>query len=1102
MSIEDVESKDPAVAIQERGDAIEASRRPRIMFDDDVEDQDQRRTRFERRHARARSRSNSISSVRSRVQTTSGYPIEFRTLSFQVSHSQEVSRKAVETEPEHNENLEHFKAIDYHLQSPEKVCEGFNVNPDQGLSQDVAARRLQEHGKNVLPKPSEKYWTKLFFYVFGGFCSILWVGVIIFFICWRPLGDPDPQPYNLGLAILVLIVILLQACFSAFQDWSTKRTLQSILDLLPSDALVRRDGAVNKIKTADIVPGDIVSINIGDKVPADLRLLSTSADIRFDRAVLTGESEEVDGSIDATDDNYLETHNIALMGTIVTNGSAQGVVVVTGAKTAMGAVAKATADVKDKPTLIQREITRFVYIIVGCTCILALLILLTWVGWLRVDHFQFMNVVAMLNDVMGCVVAFIPEGMPVGVALTLMMVARRMKNAKVLPKGLSTVETLGCVNVICSDKTGTLTENRMSVTSIGFVDKVLTSDDVSTDSQSSSALSTIIRASHLCNDSSFDPRSLHLPVAERQVQGNATDGAVLRFAETALPGREVHDAYRKIFQISFNSNAKWMLTMHGTTNPESEKSEKATGEYLVTVKGAPDVLLPKCSSYMSFEDGKEQEMNDAMRQSYRNLQEQLSMKAERAIMLCQRRYTPSAALGSNEFADEINANCLSGLTVVGILGIIDPPRPDVSATVASCRRAGIRFLMVTGDFALTGAAIARQIGIFSGDAKPDTIIDVLSAGKITNDSDEKQAVARSSQSLMLEGSNIAQLEEAHWDLVCQYEEIVFGRTTPDQKLLIVKAFQQRGNAVAVTGDGVNDAPALRAADVGVAIVTGSDVALDAADLVLLDNFDAIIDAIRLGRLVFQNLQKVISYLLPAGSWSEIWPVLLNVFLGVPLPLSSFLMIIICVFTDLFLSLSLIMEKEEFDLLSLPPRNHKRDHLINLKIYAQSYLFIGVMETLCAHSMFFLYMYKYAGIPPSGLFLAFEKYNTDGYYGHTADELAYFNTVGQCVYFVTLVICQWGNILSIRNKRMSILQADPFRKERRNPWLLLSMIISLAIAIFVTEEPGIQSLFGTASVPLEFWFIPLPLALGILIMDELRKLVVRTRPKGWLARIAW
>lgn len=354
---------------------------------------------------------------------------------------------------------------------------------------------------------------------------------------------------------------------------------------------------------------------------------------------------------------------------------------------------------------------------------------------------------------------------------------------------------------------------------------------------------------------------------------------------------------------------------------------------------------------------------------------------------------------------------------------------------------------------------------------------------------------------MLEGAQLAGLDQGDWDIICNYEEIVFARTTPEQKLRIVTELRARHNVVAVTGDGVNDAPALRAADVGVAVAGGSDVAIEAADLVLMDSFTSLIEAIRLGRLVFQNLQKVIAYLLPAGSWSEIWPVLLNVFFGTPLPLSAFLMIIICVFTDLFLSLSLIMEKEEYDLMAEKPRDHRKEHLVNWRLYCQAYLFTGNLETLTAHAMFFLYYWRHAKIPVRDLFFLYEKY-TDGFHGYTQDELTHFNEVGQCVYFVTLVFLQWGNILAVRNRKMSIVQADPITERRRNPWLVLSMAISLVIAIFVTEVPGINKLFDTASIPLEFWFIPIPLALGILCMDELRKVIVRTCPNSFVAKAAW
>ncbi|KAK4154491.1 hypothetical protein C8A00DRAFT_32702 [Chaetomidium leptoderma] len=1085
-----------------------------IAFEDSTscsrETREARADRSTRRsHSRSRSRRRSPSNGSGgAVSTYSGVPIEYRTLSIQVaeSHRQAFADGVADLKGDaagKRDDQDYFANLGFHQLAVDQICQQLNVSVDCGLSGEAAARRLDRDGQNTLPRPKTNYAKKLFWYLFGGFCSVLWVGVIIFFLCWRPLSSP-PSITMLALAILVIIVIVLQASFSAFQDWSTVRTMSSIMDLLPSETVVLRDGKKTRIPATELASGDIVFLEIGNKVPADMRLLSHSGDIRFDRSVLTGESEEIEGAVDCTDPNFLESRNIALMGCIVCNGSGVGVVILTGARSVMGRIAAATAGVKEKPTLIQREITRFVRIIVCLTVVLALLILLAWVGWLRVQHSAYMGVVAMLNNVMGCVVAFIPEGMPVGVALTLMMVARRMKAVNILPKGLGTVETLGCVNVICSDKTGTLTKNEMRVNSVALVDHEFESpEDVYQDLLSETPPEgsvALYRAADLCNNASFDPTSFHLPPRDRDVQGNATDSAVLRFVAGGMgKGDEGQAQKPRDFEIPFNSKNKWMLTMYC----------KQSNEYQVYVKGAPDVLLPACTRYWSGKTNSIRPLDLAAHAAFKAFRDKRSRHAERVIVLCEKTMKLTSRHGTNAFSDEVAIGAISDLIIVGIMGIVDPPRLETAATISECRRAGSRFFMVTGDYGLTAAAIATQIGIFTSPRDPDTFDHIRTTAAAANPlstskSNDKSVVAECNinSSLILEGHQIARLTMAEWDVVCQYQEIVFARTTPEQKLRIVNELRKRDNVVAVTGDGVNDAPAMRAADVGIAVVTGSDVAIEASDLVLLDRFDEIVQAIRLGRLVFQNLQKVIAYLLPAGSWSEIWPVLLNVFFGVPLPLSSFLMIIICVFTDLFLSLSLIMEKEEFDLLSLPPRNHRRDHLITFRIYIQAYLFMGSMETITAHAMFFVYMWKYAGIPASALFFAFEAYAKDGFYGYTADQLKQFNTTGQCVYFVTLVILQWGNILSVRNRRLSIVQADPIRGKRRNPWLLLSMAISLAIAVFVTEVPAIQTLFVTASVPIEFWLIPLPLALGILCMDELRKLVVRLFPNGPIAHIAW
>ncbi|ORZ08155.1 hypothetical protein BCR42DRAFT_425340 [Absidia repens] len=1031
--------------------------------------------------------------------------------------------------PSKMDDSEYFAAMDFHKLTNDEVVQRFNTSEKLGLDTSAAETRLQRNGANVFAHRSPNYIFKTLGYIFGGFCSVLWIGVITFFLCWMPLSTPpitpggSPSVINLALAILVIIVIFFQASFSAFQDWSTAKVMKSILNLLPAECLVVRNGTVSQITASDLVVGDIVHIKLGDKVPGDLRLLQVSNDLKFDRAVLTGESDAVEGSASCTDDNFLESQNIALMGTHVVNGNAVGVVVLTGNNTVMGRINKLTTAAKEKPTLIQQEISRFVRIIVCLTITLVLILVIEWAAFLHPQHPEFQNVVALLMNLMGCVVAFIPEGVPVGVAMTMMMVARKMKKNKVLPKGLTTVETLGCVNVICSDKTGTLTQNKMFVTSVGFGDTECTPDECrdTMTSGSSNPIATAYKqlhlASYFCNNSSFDASTNHLPVNERKVNGDATDSAILRFAATLGPEAPATDFVRT-FEIPFNSKNKWMLSMYKAgSNPQAMVQTFGAvpneNEALVFVKGAPDILMPKCTSVLCAQTNTVMPLTPELSARLAALQEKWARNGQRVLVLCRRFYSPQSDPSSNAFQDEIVHHAVQDLTVLGLVGIMDPPRPEILQTIKDCRRSGSRFFMVTGDFGLTAAAIARQIGIFTCERDPETYMDVVKTVGDMAEEDEKFQPG-SVTSLLLTGSDLLKFGDVEWSRVCRYEEIVFARTTPEQKLKIVKEFQKREFVVAVTGDGVNDAPALKAADVGVAVVSGSDVAIEAADLVLMGEFDSITEAIRLGRLVFQNLQKVIGYLLPAGSWSEIWPVLVNAFAGTPLPLTSFLMIMICCFTDLFPCLALIMENEEFDLLSMPPRNPKKDHLINLKIYFQSYLFMGSMQTICSLGMFFLYMQSATGLGWYDFVGTYSIGPWEGPDGNvsfgkdpqgnalSATDFQWQLQTGQCVTFVTLVILQWGNIMSVRNRRLSILQGDPLRAKRRNLWLFLGMLASLVTALIVTEVPWFNSVMQTAPVPVKHWFLPLPLAVGVIVMDDVRKLIVRVFPNSVVAKMAW
>ncbi|KAK0959900.1 hypothetical protein LTR91_020583, partial [Friedmanniomyces endolithicus] len=455
-----------------------------------------------------------------------------------------------------------------------------------------------------------------------------------------------------------------------------------------------------------------------------------------------------------------------------------------------------------------------------------------------------------------------------------------------------------------------------------------------------------------------------------------------------------------------------------------------------------------------------------------------------------------SATQPREYELDIMGRASTELILVGLIAIVDPPRAEIPEVVRILRGAGVRVFMVTGDFKLTAAAIAAECGIITQSQK--NIEDVTSLA-FDDDYLESAGIEKShdhselrTHSIVLSGADLETLDDSQWNKLCRYDEIVFARTTPEHKLRIVKELQKRELTVGMTGDGVNDAPSLKQADVGIAMGSGSDVALEAADMVLLDSFAAIVEAVRYGRVVYDNLKKTICYLLPAGSFSEFWPVITNVVFGLPQVLSSFLMIIICCFTDCAAATAIAYEKPEADVLMRPPRNAKKDRLVDWKLVLHAYGYIGMIETVCSFAMSYWYAQR-QGLTFSSLWFAFNNVTPNGL---STDEVTAILNTASSIYFVNLVVMQWFNLFAVRTRRLSVLN------HRFNWYLPPAIIFALLVAILFLYVPEFYSVLGTSTVPVANWFLPMGFGTGVLLLDEGRKWLVRRYPRSLIAKMAW
>jgi len=844
-------------------------------------------------------------------------------------------------------------AQSFTLQQLEKE---YNTDCTKGIAtpEQVIANR-EKWGANCLTPPvTVPKWKKFLLQFANFFSGLLAFGSILCFIGYAI--DTEKDKVNLSLGWVLGFVVIMTACFSYYQEAQSDEIMAGFLKSIPRTAKVIRNGELLEVAPAELVVGDLVKIGDGDQVPADMRLTKAN-EIKVDNSSLTGESEPVDRGVELeldADGNKItlprEAANLVFFTTLIQTGSAYGIVVGTGDDTFVGQIAGLATEATEVDTPIRVEIKIFIKFISFVAITLGVLFFI--IGMI-IDPTVIKNIVFMI----GIIVANVPEGLLATVTVSLALTAKRMYSKNVLVKNLESVETLGSVTCVASDKTGTLTQNRMTVQHCWFNGKVFSTpacknipaldncfasadpnEEEPVYDKNDATFKMLHKIAALCNNAEFlsvdeDGNSINIAdvtkpdfnLLDVPTSGDASESGILKCIHLLRDAAEFRQANAKRFEIKFNSTNKWQLSIH---EDEDDKDNN-----LLVLKGAPERVLDMCSTILI--DGKEVAIDDAWKAKYNAAYEGLGGKGERVLGFAYRKMKDHASDFEYTQKPEMNFK-LDDLCFAGLFSLIDPPREGVPEAVKKAQEASVRIFMVTGDHAVTARAIALQVGIITQDKLDQGKAAVFTGVEI-------------SEWLQLPEEE----KQAKWDYVLSFEQIVFSRVSPAHKLIIVEACQHAGEIVAVTGDGVNDSPALKKADIGIAMgIAGKDVSKEAAKMILLDdNFASIISGIQEGRLIFDNLKKSIAYTLTSNI-PEIAPFICFICLNMPLPLSTALILCVDLGTDMVPAISLAWEEKESDIMSRPPRNAAVDRLVNRRLISFSYLQIGIMQAMAG---FFTYM---------------------------------------------------------------------------------------------------------------------------------------------------
>jgi Ca2+-transporting ATPase len=859
--------------------------------------------------------------------------------------------------------------MDWHLIDISEILTELKSDLSTGLSGREASYRLLGHGPNkILDRGGKSPWRILWEQFTSTMALILMSAAFISGF----LG-------SLKDCITIVAIVCLFALLGFFQEFRAERTMRALKRLAIPFVRVRRDGIITEISSMELVPGDIVLLEAGNLVPSDCRV-AESSNLKIQESILTGEAEAVDKNSEVLKSKTSaigDRNNMAFMGTTVTYGRGSAVVIATGMATELGKIANMLQNVADELTPLQSRLDRLGKVLAVIAISVSALYFVF--GFLRGEELRLL-----LMTAVSLAVAAIPEGLPAVVTITMAIGSQRMLKRQALIRKLPAVETLGSVTVICSDKTGTLTENRMTVT------ELVPSAPFSREQ--------LLLAASLCNDASVISKEGNLVMV-----GDPTEGALLvAAAEAGLFKSDLEELFVRVAEIPFDSSTKRMVTLHsvlaaGSRHQFALDAGLSEGDRFLVAKGAVDILLPLC--------------NDASSHSLIMADvEKLASQGRRLLACTIRRSSVDEHADLSDFTD--------GMEFVGLIAMMDPPRSEAHAAVLKCLQAGIRPIMITGDHPLTASSIASSLGI----AGPDAVMTGAELDRIG-----------------LEG-----LTEAAGHVS------VYARVSPEHKLLIVDALQKSGEVVAMTGDGVNDAPALKKADIGISMgISGTDVAREAADMVLLDdNFATIVSAIEEGRTIYDNIRKFIEFSV-AGNLGKILAVLVLPFLGLPSPLTPLQLLWLNLLTDGLIGLGMGVERAEPDLMRRPPVAPS-SQIFDRRMLRHTFLTGGVIGL-------------------TTIMITLHYYNS-----HPG--------TWQTMLFTSLAFAQIGQALALRSFSYSFFKVPFFS----NPLLLGMVCLVVLLQILVVFAPPLQQFFSTTAIEtasLAWVFVPGLVVFAILEIEK-------------------